>query len=63
MGRIGDVVDKAEEPVGKEIVIKGDTLLILDYKLLNDSYVLEDGREVGSRFVIEYFKDTTDGDQ
>lgn len=63
MNRIVDLFDKANEPVGKEMVIKGDTLLIMDYKFLGNSYLLEDGREVGESFVREYFKDTMDGDQ
>lgn len=32
--------------VGNEVVIKGDTLMIIDYSMLSGSFVLEDGRKI-----------------
>lgn len=35
-----------KEIVGEEVVLKGDTLLIMDYSALNNTVTLEDDREI-----------------
>ena len=39
-------INKVKEKVGKRIVIQKDTLMIIDYSILNNNYTLEDGRKV-----------------
>ena len=48
---IGGEIDKMKENVGKKVIIKNDTLMIIDYSLINDNYTLEDGRIISSDLV------------
>jgi hypothetical protein len=48
---IGGEIDKMKENVGQKVIIKNDTLMIIDYSLLNDNYTLEDGRTISSDLV------------
>lgn len=43
---IDSEVEKIETLVGERIILKNDTLLIMDYSILNSNYTLEDGREI-----------------
>lgn len=47
-----DIIDKK---VGKTIVIKSDTLLVMGFNIDTQLYVLDDGREVSGR-IIELFE-------
>ena len=38
------------DKVGKEIVLNSDTLMIIDYSILNDNYKLNDGSEINISF-------------
>jgi len=38
--------DEKEELIGKSVVIESDTLMILDWKMLNENYVLSNGLEI-----------------
>ena len=35
-----------KELVGEEVILKGDTLLVIDYSSFNDNVTLEDGRKI-----------------
>ena len=48
---IGGEIDKMKENVGQKVILKNDTLMIIDYSLLNDNYTLEDGRTISSSFL------------
>jgi hypothetical protein len=43
---IKDEINKIENSVGQKIVLQKDTLLIIDYSILNSNYTLEDGRQI-----------------
>lgn len=45
-------VENRESHLGDEVVIMGDTLEVLKYNTLSDSYMLSDGREVGAKYII-----------
>ena len=32
--------------IGKSVVIKSDTLMIMDYSMINNNYTLSDGRKI-----------------
>ena len=44
-------IDKFQEAVGDTVVLQGDTLMIIDCSILNDSYTLEDGRTISYELV------------
>ncbi len=44
-------VDNLESRIGTKIIINQDTLLIIDCSILNNSYTLEDGREISYKLV------------
>lgn len=44
--KVGDYERQIKAKVGCKIVIEKDTLLILDYSLLQGNYTLSDGRQV-----------------
>ena len=48
---VTDYTDSIVEKVGTEVVYLGDTLEIIDYSLLNETYTLQDGTKVN----INYF--------
>lgn len=35
-----------EKNIGKSVVLKKDTLTIIDYSFINNTYTLEDGRDI-----------------
>jgi len=43
---INEEKSKIEENLGKEVILKGDTLQIHDYSIFNQVYILEDGKEI-----------------
>jgi hypothetical protein len=47
---INKEIDKSKEMVGKKVILEKDTLLILDYSLINSNYKLSDGREISFEF-------------
>ena len=40
---------KMKSKIGSPVIIKEDTLIILNYSLINNSYTLSDGREIRLR--------------
>ena len=48
---IGSEIDKMKENVGQKVIMQNDTLMIIDYSILNDNYTLEDGRTISSDLV------------
>lgn len=38
--------------LGKNVVIKKDTLMIMDYSIIKDSYILENGIEVNMDLIL-----------
>lgn len=42
--------NKATEVIGQSVVLNGDTLMIIDYSLM-DKYTLSNGQEVGAELV------------
>ncbi len=47
---INDVNEDAKALVGEQIVLKGDTLEIIDYSIIESTYTLEDSREVSFEY-------------
>lgn len=45
-GQIGEIEDAYKELVGMEVVYKKDTLMIVDYSMLNTTLTLSDGSVV-----------------
>lgn len=43
---VNEEVAKYENKVGERVVLKTDTLMIIDYSLLKNNFTLEDGREI-----------------
>lgn len=43
--------DNIKERVGKEVLFRDDTLMIINYSIWKETYVLEDGREVAFELV------------
>lgn len=43
---VNDTITDTEEHLGKDIIIEDDTLMIMDYSIINDNYTLEDGRKI-----------------
>jgi hypothetical protein len=43
---IDEKINKMKENVGQKVIIKNDTLMIIDYSFLNSNYTLEDGRGI-----------------
>ena len=43
--------NKAKEIIGEQVILKGDTLMIMDYSSFGNTYKLEDGREVSFELV------------
>jgi len=43
---VNEGVDKYERKVGERVVLKTDTLMIIDYSLFKSNFTLEDGREI-----------------
>ena len=39
-------IKSREKNIGKSIVLKKDTLTIIDYSFINNTYTLEDGRDI-----------------
>ena len=46
---------KKEDVYGKNIVIKGDTLMVVGFDVDTQNYILDDGRQVAER-MVELFK-------
>jgi hypothetical protein len=44
-------VNKLESRIGTKVIINKDTLLIIDCSILNNSYTLEDGREISYKLI------------
>lgn len=42
-----------EEHIGETCTINKDTLIIVDYSLLKESFTLSDGREVNRKLIIK----------
>lgn len=49
--RIKDIDSRYKEKVGEEVLFRGDTLMVIDYSIWEESFVLEDGREVAFELV------------
>lgn len=49
---LSDISKLMESNVGKEVVLDNDTLTILDYSLLNSTYLLSNGISV-NRVIVE----------
>ena len=45
---VTESIDSIKVNVGNKVVIGSDTLMILDYNILNGSYILDDGRTISS---------------
>jgi hypothetical protein len=43
--------EKVKSKVGSTVIIKKDTLIIIDYSMLKQNYTLSDGREVSFEFI------------
>jgi hypothetical protein len=55
----GEAIDNEAEYkdyVGDELVIKKDTLIIVDYSTIDKNFTLDNGRKVSFKFVQRYFK-------
>ena len=46
-----------KELVGEQIIIKDDTLMVIDYSILNNTVTLDDGREVNVGLVKKLMED------
>lgn len=44
-------IEKIESNIGKNIILQGDTLMVVDYSIINNSYTLEDGRSIDIKLV------------
>ncbi len=44
--QITNEVDTIETKVGQKLILQKDTLMIIDYSILNSNYTLEDGRQI-----------------
>ena len=47
---IVDSINEIEELVGREVVLKGDTLEIVDFSFINSTCTLDDGRVISSKY-------------
>ena len=60
LSRHGDNLREEEEKytthLGKEIILNGDTLTLLDYSLFKGVYTMEDGRDVHQDLVLNLIK-------
>jgi len=43
--------DKAKQQIGKQVVIASDTLTIVDYSMINETYKLSNGKDVSMFYV------------
>lgn len=43
--------EELKELVGEEILMKGDTLMVVDYSVVNGTVTLDNGKEVSSELV------------
>ena len=44
--KFDEYTEVLKELVGEEVILKGDTLLVIDYSSFNDNVTLEDGRKI-----------------
>ena len=48
---IAPTYNKNKSKIGEEIIFSGDTLMIVHYRFLSKSYILEDGREISIKLI------------
>ena len=58
LGEIETKLETYDSMVGKKVVLNQDTLMIIDYSVMNNSLTLEDGRKVNIKLLdkIEILK-------
>lgn len=50
---IGKENQRYKAEVGTEVILKGDTLMVVDYSLWDDTFTLENGVSVSSKLVFD----------
>jgi len=45
--------DKYKKEIGEAILLSNDTLIIIDYSMINDNFSLEDGKKVNYDLAIK----------
>lgn len=50
-GKIGDADTKMKEQVNKSVLVDGDTLKVVNYSIVSNSYTLSNGLEVDLQYI------------
>jgi len=45
---ISKTLHELDDPIGTEVIFNGDTLMVVDYIVFGDDYLLEDGIKISS---------------
>ena len=51
LDKIDDEEQRHKDFLGTEVLYKGDTLIVVDYRLFNSTYTLDNGVEMNMEFV------------
>ena len=51
LNKLHEINDNYRSMIGKEIIVKNDTLIILNYSLWDDTYTLNDGKKISGEYV------------
>jgi hypothetical protein len=51
LSSINEHEQKVDDMIGSEVIYKGDTLMIVNYSLLNSTYGLENGVEINTKLI------------
>lgn len=49
-------IERAEKNLGKKVILGKDTVIVIDYSMWNNSFILSNGKEVGFEFGKKYAK-------
>lgn len=50
------IIEKYKSNLGKEIIIKNDTMTIIDYSLFKEVYIMNNGKEYNSNYIQNIIK-------
>jgi hypothetical protein len=51
--KLGEAENAVKEVVGKHLIVDKDTLMIVDYSLMDQTFSLSDGRKVSFKLVTD----------
>ena len=49
-GAIGDIEATYQEQIGEQVIIKTDTLIVVDYSMFNEHYILDNGSTISKAY-------------